>query len=161
VHANLLKLWERGIDISANVITSVIVALIGLAFWKAKLWLDLRSDRAKREQQYRMEDERESETRRQEVVNAAAGRKRELDDLADAAQGAGDLASMAIVWQHYEEFMRRNKLNHLPKNLETTAERDKWSVMMRAARNMPGSGPQNKDQMAALIRKTELPANGK
>jgi hypothetical protein len=161
LHTNILKLWDKGIDITANVITSVIVALIGLAFWRVKLWLDLRSDRAKREQQYLMEDERENAARRQEVVRAAAGMKRELDELVDAAQAAGNLAAMAVVWQQYEAFMTRNKLNHQPDNLETTPERDRWSAMMRAARNMPGGGPQNKDQMASLIRKTALPASEK
>src|SRR5882724_7518102 len=43
------KIWNRGINISASVITTAIIGLIGLAFWKAKLKLDLHADRQKRE----------------------------------------------------------------------------------------------------------------
>jgi hypothetical protein len=40
----LHKLWDKGIDISASVITSLIVTAIALAGWKIKLRFDLKSD---------------------------------------------------------------------------------------------------------------------
>ena len=41
----LHKLYNRGVDIGVGVTTSLFVALVGLAFWKLKLLMELHSDK--------------------------------------------------------------------------------------------------------------------
>jgi hypothetical protein len=58
------KLWNKGIDIWAGIITSTvsaaIIAVIATAAWRFKLWLDLKNDEAKQRQHHRINQELEA-----------------------------------------------------------------------------------------------------
>jgi hypothetical protein len=157
LHTNLLKLWDKGIDITANVITSVIVALIGLAFWRAKLWLDLRAERAKRLQDHRMDDARAQEFRRQESAQRYVALCAERDGFIEAVTETGYPHALADIWDHYLEWLVSKGLDHLPRNIKTIGMHSQYAGSLRAQIVNHPSLPENRRNMENLIRGTELP----
>jgi hypothetical protein len=154
----LHKLWNRGVDIGVGVITSLIVAIIGLLFWRAKLWLDLRADKAKRDQQHRMEDERAAQQRRREAFERYASLKAERDNLANAAASAETRFALAELWERYFKWLHDKDLAHLPRNLHTLSHYAGWSQSLRGVGSFPPEQlSQDKNTMTELIRSTDLP----
>lgn len=151
------KLWNRGVDIGVGVITSIIVGLIGLAFWRVKLWLDLRADEQRQRQQHRISSEFET---RQTEDAARAWRQRLLVDgerLAAAAEAAADFPELARCWASYALWLRSNQLNDLSRNLKVLHEHgDDGRHIMSVATHGPVTARAR--EIAGIIRNTELPA---
>ena len=106
----LQKLWDKGIDISAAVITSVIVAGIAALFWKFKLHLELKSDAAKQRQHNQLQREFDEEHATQE-----AELKRQRLEF-ERATHSGIIArvrtadALIPAWEQCAEWMRREGL---------------------------------------------------
>lgn len=154
----LQKVWDKGVDIAAGVITSVlataVIALIGLLGWQAKLWLDLRADEKKQRQQHRIAQELESEKRRQEVRDQYERLHRERDSFASAVATQGR-QGQAELWDRYLQWLQSNNLQHLPGNVHTY-EMSGWSAVLRITTDVNVSV--NASNMEKLIRNTELPS---
>lgn len=85
----LQKLWDKGIDISASVITSVIITLIALAAWRVKLRLDLKAEEAKQRQQHRISEELAAPVQAREAAERRRALRTQCESLANAVAEAG------------------------------------------------------------------------
>ena len=157
IHISLLhKVWDRGVDIAVAVLTSLIIAGLGLLSWRVKLRLDLHADEQRQLQQHRVASEIEAERKREEAELARDQRKFELEQLARGVEEAKDVHTQALIWERFERFVTTNDLAHRPENLPSTEERSVFSAIMRSTGHMLGIPPQRPDEMATLIRKTVL-----
>jgi len=148
---------EKGIDITANVITSVIVALIGLAFWRAKLWLDLHAERAKRKQEYAMTDERERQKKQEAAAQHEAELQRELSSIVAAAGAASDANVQRGVWSRYSLFVEVNHLESMPGNLNSLTRRLRFEQDLHY---LTSTDVYRRDEMVRIIKDTQLPSTG-
>jgi hypothetical protein len=140
----LQKLWNRGVDIGVGVITSVLIAGVGLLFWRFKLRLDLRADERRQRQQHRIAEEIEAAKRREAKRELRDRLRVEMDLLAAQAEAAADAFQLARCWETYLQWLLENQLNLLRGNLKTVNERAAWGPAIRdtATRNteLPGGG---------------------
>jgi hypothetical protein len=152
----LTKLWNRGVDIGVGVITSVLIAGIGLLFWRVKLWLDLQAEERKQRQQYRVAAEFEQARRQQEVREQHQRLVRQRENFAKAAASATTQLALAAIWESFIEWLRSNELQHLPANVAALSTHPRWSEGVRGSSdaNFPGE----RTEMVRVIRNTELPA---
>ncbi len=150
------KLWNRGIDIGVGVITALIVAVIGLVFWRAKLWFDLRADERKQRQQHKISSELEA--KRTDVDTRAWRAKLPFDreDFAIAAESAASYPELVRCWVNYVLWLRRNNLSELPRNLKILNQHgdNGWHISSIATSE---GLPDLARSTAETIRKTELP----
>ncbi len=114
----LQKLWNRGVDIGVGVITSIIVGLIGLAFWRAKLWLDLRAAAKMQHQQHRIAEEFETEKRRQAARVRRDNLRTAMETLAKRAETVSNAFQLADCWEHYYQWLLDNQLYQNPRKLQ-------------------------------------------
>ena len=105
------KRWDRGVDIGVGVITSVIIAGIGVAFWWAKVELDLRKAKRQKIQDHELDEEFERERRQQEARERHDRLLRERDDHAKAIAKADHPAKLKAAWQLYRDWLRANGLD--------------------------------------------------
>lgn len=161
-HSYLQKLWDKGIDISANVATSliaaVIVGLVGLAFWKLKLRLELRAEETKKKLHYRMEDERAEKAKRRDAAERDETMRRELEEIALAVEAALTLGAQGVAWKNFEGFLRRCDIQRIQANSELAAGWKTWTLTMEKAAGFSAAPPHNAVKMAELIRATTLPS---
>jgi hypothetical protein len=149
------KIWDRGVDIGVGIITSVMIAVIGLLFWRGKLWLDLRAEEQKQLQQHRIAAEIEDERNREEAQQRHEGLKFERERLAKAVEAAPDLQSQAVVWEHFVKSMEDHNLDHRTENLPQTRQRAQFTTVMAAGRRHEAP-PERQAEMAAVIRATSV-----
>jgi nuclear transport factor 2 (NTF2) superfamily protein len=97
----LEKLWNRGVDVGVGVVTSVIVASVGLAFWKVKLWLDLRADESKQRQQHRIQEDIRREKEREAQKELQQRLARELRMFVEQAEASRHVFHLADCWEQY------------------------------------------------------------
>jgi hypothetical protein len=114
------KLWNKGIDISAGIITSTvsaaIVAVIATAAWRVKLWLDLKNDEAKQRQQHRIKQELEAPEHKMAEVARVTRLQAELKPLVEHLKAAANGPDLQIAWDRYADWLRGNDLQYLPDN---------------------------------------------
>jgi uncharacterized membrane protein YcjF (UPF0283 family) len=156
------QLWARRVDIAVGVTTSVIVGVIGLLFWRVKLWLDLRADDRKQHQQNRNEEKFARERRRQEARDRHERLKRERDDFATNVEEMGTLSNsianglrVLAVWDRYVKWVHDNELQHLPQNMRAFTEHA--DLIADHIRTLNWGPKTYVDQMVPIIRATELP----
>jgi hypothetical protein len=151
------KLWDRGVDVGVGVITSVIVGLIGLAFWQVKLLLDLRADREKQLQQDRIKKqiEREDSLREQRERYQTLTRQRE-EFAAIAERGTLGGAGLGNHWEHVRDWMRSNDLHQLKASIPMFLEMTDWGDRIRGM-TLDINLPVNASNMARIIREIEIP----
>ena len=156
----LQKLWDKGVDIVAGIITSVLasilIALIGLAGWRFKLLLDLRAAERKQRQEHRVGQELERERLRQEARAQHTRLIKERDGFADAVRTQGR-QGQAELWDRYLRWMELNGLQHLAGNGHFY-ELAGWASGLRIASE--ANVAVNAKNMEKLIRNTELPESG-
>jgi len=150
IYSYALKLWNRGVDVGVGVAISIIVGSIGLLFWKVKLYLDLRADRAMRRQQHRMEDEREQNRNTQRLQHL----RHELGGFIARAASARSCEELGQLWTNYLEWLEANELQHLPQNQITFSTHRHWSEGLR--RSPFVNLPQLSKEVADLMQNTEL-----
>jgi hypothetical protein len=150
------KLWDRGVDIGVGVVTSVIVAIIGLCFWRLKLLLDLRADAEKQWQQHDiaskwqfMKDYKAAHQRNDRLC-------KEREDLAIAVTRAGTNNELAAIWDNYVKWLDANDLQNLPRNLTILTQRPRWAEGLRGSQR-GNEWDDTKRTMTHIIRETELP----
>jgi hypothetical protein len=150
------KLWNRGIDIGVGVITSIIVGLIGLVFWRFKLWLDLRADERKQRQQHRISSQLDAE--RAEATERVRRQKLPFDreDFAIAAETATSYPELMRCWGNYALWLRMNGLTELPRNLKVLHENGDSGNHIMSVATSEGL-PALAKSTAETIRKTDLP----
>ncbi len=155
------KLWDRGVDIGVGAITSLFVAGIvagaGLLFWKLKLRLELSAEKEKKEQQNRMDDEREAAQRELETQRRHERLTAERENFARSAISAENNIALARLWGEYFNWLRDNGLDRLKRNLDVLTHHSGWTRALES----PGSFPlpqveRDRTRMADLIRLTEL-----
>jgi hypothetical protein len=117
------KLWDKGIDISASVVTAMIVGAIGLLLWKGKLWLDLRAEEAKQRQKFRLDDERAGALRESAAMERDHAMRCEFEEIVSDAELAPNMATQRKVWERYLGFMGQYDLDRLPANAATLPAR--------------------------------------
>ena len=116
----LLKLWDKGIDITSSVITSVIVTGIALLGWKVKLHFDLKSEEAKQRQQHRIA----KELSQPETAEARKRLRSELGSyiaLLNQDANVGNSDGMQDTWNGFVRWLAKNNLEHLPDNQQMMA----------------------------------------
>jgi len=166
------KFWDRGVDIGVGVITSVVVGIIGLCFWRVKLWLDLRADERKQRQQHRIAAELDEPGRKAQQRERHRRLTQQLKEFAIQAEIIGKRKkdrpdppnapsltneALAQLWETYLEWLKSNDLDHLEGNLTTITVMTQASKMLRGG-DLPKEGViQGAEDMAGLIRKTKLP----
>jgi len=150
------KLWDRGVDIGVGVITSIIIAVIGLVFWKGKLWLDLQADKKKQIQQDRIRRDFEQKERVQNERERYERLTKEREDFATTVQG-GTMGKVGHGnhWELVREWMKSNALHHVPANLPRFNELADWQERLRSASD--NNVEANARNMAKIIRELEIP----
>lgn len=151
------KLWNRGVDIGVGVVTSIIVGLIGLAFWQVKLWLDLRADKEKQLQQDRIKKQIEREDRLNEQRERYEKLTQQRESFAAIAEG-GTLGRVGQMnhWNHVQEWMKSNDLHELPANTARFHELADWGNKLRDTER-DDNAAQNAKNMARMIREIQIP----
>ena len=114
----LQKLWDRGVDIDVGVITSVIVAAIGLAGWRIKLWLDLHADERKQRQQAGIAEQLLIATRKRETQQRYLRLTEERDAHATNIAGCTVAVELLDAWRRYEEWLQSENLQNRLRNLD-------------------------------------------
>ena len=150
------KLWDKGVDIAAGIIagafTAAIVAIIGLLFWKIKLWLDFRAEKAKFLQQKELE--RQDAQRREATRRAALLQNRE--QFAWVAVRTLDRKGQAELWNQVCDWMKKEGLLGIQTNLVTYTDRAGLSQKLRDA-SWDINVERNAHILADTIRNIELP----
>lgn len=147
------KLWSRGVDISVGVITSVIVGSIGLAFWRVKLWLDLRSAAAHQRQEHRIAEELAQGEKRRQIRELREQIAATVKLHAQQAYAAPNSVGLAEIWNKHVEWLMREKLNLLSANAEILGERAAWAPAIQRSLNLH----ELRQEVVEVIRRTELP----
>jgi hypothetical protein len=128
-----LKLWNRGVDVGVNVETSLIVGLLGLLFWRGKLWLDKIAEKEKRLQQYEMDDKRARERDYQEAIAAHAGLRQAKANLCEAVRIAKSAHDLASAWEEFQgTFASRPEIRSIPGNIGLAQNFQFWAQTLRA-----------------------------
>ena len=146
------KLWDKGIDITAALIVSGITALIALASWKVKLWLDLKTDEAKHRRQHEREKEFELERREQDARERDKKLRKALVILADEAAAIKLKSQLQSVMDRYTSWLKSNDLENFSTNAQNLSQMAGWASLPQSPAQVPGL----KDQLEEMIRKTEL-----
>ena len=149
----LQKLWDKGVDIAAGLIVSGITAVIALASWKVKLWLDLKADEAKHRRQHARDLEFERERSRKDALERDERLQKELLILADEAGKVMLKSQLQSMMTRYSSWLTTNHLEHLSANAQNLSEIASWASLTQSAAQVPGL----KTQLEQMIRKTELP----
>ena len=149
----LQKLWDRGIDITASVITSLIVAAIALLGWEFKLWLDLRADEAKLRQQHRIEEERAARKSRQDERDRHFRLKSERCSHANAVAAATKAYELQSAWGGYKTWMTTNELLSIPGNPELLRQASQHEVILERTVHTPTAAK----ALCDIINKTSQP----
>ncbi len=147
------KLWDKGIDISASLIVTGVTALIALASWKIKLWLDLMADDAKDRRKNKRDQEFARERQKEQFRDRDARLLRERATLADEAAKVVLKIEFLSVTDRYTEWLKSNQLEHLPANAQHATQIAAWRNLALSPAQLPGLSI----QLAELIAKTELP----
>jgi hypothetical protein len=151
----LQKLWNKGVDISAGIITSTISAAIiaGIATltWRWKRRRDLKFEADKIDQQSLKADERV----RQEARERGERLTYEKDGFAVSATSLTSGLELAELWTNFLDWLQKNELQHLPTNQTMFATHRNFSAGLRhgTAPNVANYA----NQIARLIVDTELP----
>jgi hypothetical protein len=111
----LQKIYDRGVDIGVGVITGLALALIGILFWRGKLWLELRADAKKQWQQWEIAGKHEHLMAMKKAERLAEERA----NYAKAVRAAQHHEELVVVWGQYVEWVHQNGLEHLPQNATT------------------------------------------
>jgi hypothetical protein len=154
VSSLILKLWDKGVDIAAGVITSVLasifIAVIGLFLWEVKLGLDLRADARKQRQQHDIAEEFDREKRRQDTRDRQTRLRQERDEFVKAVPTLGR-EGQAILWESYINWIRANNLDSRnPRAYELAG----WSPSLRLASD--ANAEANARNMERMMRETDL-----
>ena len=147
-----LKLWNKGIDISASIIASTvsaaIIALIATLTWRWKRQRDLRFEEDKQRQQQRLKEEFE-ENERSRAAKATHDRLAHSREEYALAMGYDDRRRAIETWEAYRQWMQAEGLDLLPANSKIPAD---------PFISQPPDLAQFFQELADLIRSTELPA---
>lgn len=151
------KLWNKGVDISAgvitSVITSVIIGLIGLLFWRVKLWLDLRTEERKQRQEHRIAQELESEKRRGDEIRLEERLTGEREALAKIAESSKNTNHLSDCWAQFEKWLDENRLDRFGENRTILIAHGPWGRSLRSC--SPPYGEQAAT-LAGIIRATAV-----
>jgi hypothetical protein len=149
----LQKLWNKGVDITAGVITSTIsagiVAVIATIFWNWKKTRDLRFEADKQRQSLSIAEEIEAAKRREAARQNRQRLAKEMEILATQAETASPEV-LIDCWERYARWVDTSPLNILPRNLTTLN-----SLGVRIGGRLV---PPTAREAARIIRNTELPA---
>jgi hypothetical protein len=149
------KLWNRGVDIGVGVVTSVIVGVIGLLFWRGKLWLDLRAAAEHQRQQHQISAELDAERAHQAARERRAQLQRDRENFAVSAEAAEDFVVLARSWESFAQWLYSNGLNDLPGNLRLLhVHGNNGQAFFQNATHGPVT--EKAQEVAALIRTAEL-----
>ena len=147
------KLWDKGVDIAAALIVSGVTALIALASWKVKLWLDLKADEAKHRRQHARDLEFERERSQRDAFERDQRLQKERETLADEASAVMLKSQLQSVMARYTSWLETNDLEHLSTNAQKLSQVAAWSSLPQSPAQIPGL----KTQLEDMIRKTALP----
>jgi hypothetical protein len=157
----LQKLYNKGVDITAGVITSTIsagiIAFIATLAWRWKRKRDLRHEEDKQRQHDRIANQIESEKRKQAAHEEREQMKAAIEMLASRVETAQTAAYVAEYWENYLKFLIVNRLDLLPGNLRTISERAAWGHALRSMTTQQQVAPEMAQEAARIIRGTELP----
>jgi hypothetical protein len=116
----LQKIWDKGVDITASVISSTLSALIAavlaLIGWRIKLWLDLRANEAKLRQEQELKREFERETLKRTFRERHNRLARERDQFVETIRAQPDSFHVSRTLGRYRDWAVRNELVELPGN---------------------------------------------
>jgi hypothetical protein len=146
------KLWNRGVDIGVGVVTSVIVGLVGLAFWRAKLWLDLRSAAEHQRQEYRIAEELQLAKQKRQARERQIHLRAEVEVFAQQAEGAPHSLALCETWDQYLKWILRERLI-VPGNEEILTKRAAWGPIIASSLNLV----ELRKEAAGVIRSTKFP----
>jgi hypothetical protein len=135
---NLFKIWNKGIDIAANVITSLIVALIGLAFWKAKLWLDLRADETKQRQHHRICEDLDDDQRWRRAMAEAAELRLTRDSWAQSLEDVIGRVPEIELLERFCSWIKSNDLDIVRDNQQFLGRAAARIVVLRGGGDLVG-----------------------
>ena len=156
----LQKLYNKGVDITAGVITSTlsagIIAVIATLTWRWKRKRDLKHEEDKQRQHDRISVELEAE--RADTDRRAWRQKlpMEREDHAVAAEGAASYPQLVRCWVNYVVWLRSKRLSELPGNLRVLnqhGEDGRHIMSVATSEGLPGIARSTAD----TIRNTELP----
>jgi len=152
------KLWNKGVDIGANVITSLIVAVLGLLFWRVKLRLDLWADASKHRQKQQMDQAAGQFSRRLDDDARYSRLSDERDTFATAVLAAQDMPHLAELWESYLAWMQSNDLQLLPGNLSIHSMWANWGSSLRNQTGTAEAVAKVALEIETLINRTALRA---
>jgi hypothetical protein len=120
----LLKLWDKGVDIAAGVITSTlsagVIAVIATITWSWKRNRDLRFEAEKQRQAYSIAKEFDNQTKLIDDLQLGHKHKTELGHLIAAIEVAfnsEDREQLWLNWQLLTGWIHINKFPHSPLSL--------------------------------------------
>jgi hypothetical protein len=127
-----LKLWNKGIDIAAGVLTSTlsagIVALIATWFWRWKRSRDLKFEADKQHQQHAIAEDLAHKKHTVEELARRSLLSQELEALLETFTNAGSPGNPDRVqdaWDVWTAWLKKNQLEYLPDNRKIL---NKWEV---------------------------------
>jgi hypothetical protein len=153
------KVWDRGIDITVGLISSIGTAAIAFLFWKAKLWLDAKSHAQSIEMDERARQDRERgefEERHQKIIEdytrllTLAKKTAKLQNVEDKR------TQMISIWNDYWQWIEDNGLGRYPGNIAARARTAAPAMWFQTSGNVIPS-EQHCDFIIDTIRDTELP----
>ncbi len=148
----LQKIWDKGVDITASVIASVIIAGLALLVWKLKLRLDLQAEAQKQRQQHRLQQELAEELQR----SAAWARYLVLNEQRDAhaasVQACTKTTELLAAVGRYEEWLRAENLQNFPQNIDFMKAIDGERENLRRSDHTRRLA----DSLSGRIRKTDV-----
>jgi|GEM_PF-7083926 len=149
----LQKIWDKGIDITASVVTSVIIAGLALLVWKLKLRLDLEAEKQKQRQQHRLQQELAEELQRKAARARYLVLTEQRDAHAASVQACTKTTELLAAVGRYEGWLQVESLQNFPKNIDFMKAIDgERENMKRSAHTERLAG-----SFSDRIRRTELP----
>jgi hypothetical protein len=156
----LLKLWNKGVDIAAGVVTSTlsaaIVALIATGTWGWKRSRDLKFEADKQRQQHAIAEDLANKQRADEEVARQSLLRQELEALLRDFANAGSPGSpdhLQDAWDAWVTWLKNNKLEYLPDNRNVL---NKWVGHVFRQVNSQQTASQLADRLIGDIKSTQL-----
>ena len=155
-----LKLWNKGVDIAAGVVTSTlsaaIVALIATWTWHWKRNRDLKFEADKQRQQHAIAEELAHTKRADEESARQSILRQELEALLrdfESAGSPGNPDRVQDAWDTWGNWLKKHQLEYLPDNRKIF---NKWAVYNFRQANSQQTASQFASQLIGDIKETQL-----
>ncbi len=155
----LQKIYDRGVDIGVGIATGVALAIIGLLFWRGKLWLELRADARKQWQQWEIAGKHEHLMAMKKAEERNERLAKERANYAKAVRAAQHHEELVHLWDQYVQWIHDNGLQYLPHNATTFSKNSFNSgIRKRCLSGVPDFVERDRAEMEEIINETQLQA---